>query len=182
MLYNVFYQSSDFPCHYHSNVAPHYFKNLPNILFRIFLPVHLFPCQYHSTISPNSFNHLSHMLYTFFSQCFSIPLSVTYPHCSIHINPPATHTLKYILSVLQISPVSIFPPFLYTHSNIKYSCCKFFLSGLQFSPLSSIPLLLHTYSTTYQPGCIVFSQCFRFPLSVTYPNYYVSFHYIQPTL
>ena len=67
------------------------------------------PCWYHSTIAPYSFIHL----------------------------PPTLHNVS--LPVLQVSPVSIIPP------------------------------LLHTHSFIYHPRCIMFfSQHFRFPLSVSF--------------
>jgi len=69
----------------------------------------VFPCQYHSTIALYSFIHVPPTLYNVF------------------------------LPVRLISPVSIIPPLLYTHSSM------------------------------YHPRCIIFfSQYFSFPLSVSF--------------
>ena len=52
------------------------------------------------------------------------------------------------LPALQFSPVSIIPPWLYTHSFIHLppTLYNVFLPVLQFSPVSIIPPLLHTHS------------------------------------
>ena len=77
----------------------------------------VFPCQYHSTIAPYSFIHL--------------------------------------------------PPTLY----------NVFLPALQLSPVSIIPPLLHTHSFIYHPHCIMFfSQYFRFPLSVSFHHCSILIH------
>jgi len=82
-----------------------------------------FPCQYHSTIAPYSFIHLSPTLYNIFRQ------------------------------VLQVSPVSIIPPF------------------------------LHTHSSTYHPLCIMyFSQEFSFPCQYHFTIAPYPFIHLAPTL
>ena len=76
-----------------------------------------YPCQYHFTIAPYSFIHLPPILYNVF------------------------------LTVLQVSPVSI------------------------------IPSLLHTHSFIYHTRCIMlFSQYFSFPLSVSFHHCSILIH------
>ena len=65
-----------------------------------------FPCQYHSTNAPYTFIHLPSTLYDVF------------------------------LPVLQVSPVSIIPPMLHTHSVIYHRCCIMFYSKYFSFPLS----------------------------------------------
>ena len=64
------------------------------------------PCQYHSTIALYSFIHLPPTLYNVF------------------------------LPELQVSPVSIIPPLLHTHSSIYHPRCIMFLSQYFIYPLS----------------------------------------------
>ena len=50
----------------------------------------------------------------------------------------------------------------------KVQLGQVFLPVLQLSPVSIIPPLLHTHSSIYHPRCILFfSQYFSFPLSVS---------------
>ena len=52
-----------------------------------------------------------------------------------------------------------------------------FLPVLQFSPVSIISPLLHTLSFIYRPRCIMFfSQCFSFPLSVSFHHCSILFY------
>ena len=74
-------------------------------------------CQYHSTIAPYSFVHLPPTLYNVF------------------------------LPVLQISPVTIIPPLLHTHSFIYHPrCIMFFSQYFSFSlslPFHQCSILIH---------------------------------------
>jgi len=96
-----------------------------------------FPCQYHSTIAPYTSIHLPPTLYNVF------------------------------LPALQLSPVSIIPPLLHTHSSIYHPRCI-----MLFSQHFSFPCQYHStiapYSFIYHPHCTMFfSQHFSFPLSVS---------------
>jgi hypothetical protein len=52
-----------------------------------------------------------------------------------------------------------------------------FLPVLQFSPVSIIPPTLHTHSFIYHRRCIIFfSQCFSFPLSVSFHQRSIRIH------
>ena len=84
----------DFPCQYHSTIAPYSFIHLPPTLYHVFLPVlQVSPV---SIIPPLLHTHSSiyhpHCI-MFFSQHFSFPLSVSFHHCSILIHPSTTHTV-----------------------------------------------------------------------------------------
>ena len=85
-----------------------------------------FSCQYHSTIAPYPF----------------IPL------------PPTLYNV--FLLVLQLSPVSIIPTMLHTHSftHLPPSLYNVFLPVLQLSPVSIIPTMLHTHSFTHLPPAL----------------------------
>ena len=53
----------------------------------------------------------------------------------------------------------------------KVALGEVFLPEFQLSPVSIIPPLLHTHSFIYQTRCVMFlSQYFSFPLSVSLPN------------
>ena len=72
----------------------------------------------------------------FFSQYFSFPCqyhSTNASYSSIHL-PPTLYNV--FLPVLQISPVSIVPPLLHTHSFIYHSRCIMFFSQYSNFPLS----------------------------------------------
>ena len=56
----------------------------------------------------------------FFFLYFSFPLSVSFHHCSILIHSSTTHAVKCFSSCTSVSPVSINPPLLHTHSFIYY--------------------------------------------------------------
>src|SRR5215813_3133860 len=77
-----------------------------------------FPCQYHSTIAPYSFIHLPPTLYNVFLPVLQFPLSVSFHHCSIFIHLSTTHTVQRFSPSTSVSPVSIIPPLLHTHSSI----------------------------------------------------------------
>ena len=75
--------TSVFPCHYHSTIAPYPFIHLPPTLYNVFpsvlqfSPVSIIPPLLHT----HSF--IYHPLcIMFFSQYFSFPLSVSFHHCS----------------------------------------------------------------------------------------------------
>jgi len=146
-----FTSTSGFLCQYHSTIAPYSIIHLPPTLYNVYLPVlqfspvsiippllHThssttpavqyfppnnsdFPCQYHSTIAPYSFIHLPPTLYNFF------------------------------LPALLLSPVSIIPPLLHTHSSIYHPRCIMFFSQY-FSFLLSLSfhhcsILIHPSTT-----------------------------------
>ena len=81
----------------------------------------VFPCQYHSTIVPYSFIHLPLTLYNVF------------------------------LPVFQVSPVSVIPPLLLTHSFIHYPRRIMFFSQYFSFPLSvsfhHCSILIHSSTT-----------------------------------
>jgi len=101
----------------------------------------VFPCQYHSTIAPYPFIRLPPTLYNVF------------------------------LPVLQISPVSITPPLLHTHSFIYHPQC------IMFSPSTSVfPCQYHStiapYSFVHLPPTLynVFLPVLQFsPVSIIPP-------------
>ena len=106
-----------------------------------------FPCQYHSTIAPHSFIHLPPTLYYVFLPVLQFPLSVSFHHCSTHIHSSTTHAVYCFSPSTSVSPVSIIPP------------------------------LLHTHSFIYHPRCIkFFSQHFSFPLSVSFYHCSILIH------
>ena len=148
-------------------------------LGQVFLPVLQFSPV--SIIPPMLHTHSS--IYhprciMFFSQYFSFPLSVSFPHYSILNYASTSHAVFFFLPVLQFIPVGTIPPLLYTHSSIYHPrCIIFFPSVLQFSPVSIIPPLLHTHSSNYHPRCIMFfSQYFSFPLSVLFLHCSILIH------
>ena len=78
--------NSEFPCQYHSTIAPYSLIDLPPTLYNFFLPVLKFSPV--SIIPP--LLHIHPFIYhprciMFFSQYFSFPLSVSFHHCSILI-------------------------------------------------------------------------------------------------
>ena len=65
---------------------------------------------------------------------------------------------------MSVSPVSIIPQMLHTHSFIFHLHCIMFFSQYLFSPVNIIPPMLHTHSFIYHPHCIIFfSQYVNFP-------------------
>jgi len=121
-----------------------------------FLPVFQYSdFQYHSTIAPYSFIHL----------------------------PPTPYNI--FLPVLQVSPLSINPPLLHTHSSTYHPLCiLFFLKVLQFSPCqyhSTIAqyLFIQIPPTLYNVVLPVL-QFSPFPNHATITPY--SFVYLPPTL
>jgi len=86
--------TSDFPCQYHSTIAPHSSIHLPPTLYNVFLsvlqfsPVSIIPPLLHT--HPSIYHPHCIMI---FSQYFSFPLSVSFHHCSILIHPSTTHTV-----------------------------------------------------------------------------------------
>jgi hypothetical protein len=84
---------------------------------RFFSQYSSFPCQYHSTITPYSFIHLPSTLYNVFLQVLQFPLSVSFHQRSILIRPCSTDALCFS-PITSVSPVSIIPPMLHTHSSM----------------------------------------------------------------
>ena len=112
-----------------------------------------FPCQYHSTNAPYSFIHLPPTLYSVFLPAHQFPLSVPFHQCSILIRSSTTHVVQCFSPSTSVSPVSIIPP------------------------------MLHTHSFIYHPRCIMFfSQHFSFPLSVSSTTAPYSFIHLTSTL
>jgi len=113
-----------------------------------------FPRQYHSTNVPYSFIHL----------------------------PPTLYDVS--LPVLQVSPVSIIPKMLHTHSFIYHR--HYMMSFSQYfcyPPVSIIPPMLHTHSLNYHRRYMkLFSQYFSFSCQYHSTNAPHSFIYIPPTL
>jgi len=89
------------------SALPHFPLSVMNIDCKGFPPsTSVFPCQYHSTNAPYPFIHL----------------------------PPTLYNVS--LPVLQISPVSIIPPTLHTHSFTYHPHYTMFLSQYFSFPLS----------------------------------------------
>jgi hypothetical protein len=76
-----------------------------------------FPCQYYSTIAPYSFIHLPLTLYSVSVPVLQFPLSVSFHQCSILIHTSTTNAVYCFSPSTSISPVSIIPPMLHTHSS-----------------------------------------------------------------
>ena len=78
---------SDFPCQYHSTIAPYSFIHPPPTLYNIFLPalqfspVSIIPPLLHT----HSFIYHPRCI-MFFSQYFSFPLSVSFHHSIVYLN------------------------------------------------------------------------------------------------
>ena len=89
-----FSQNLSFPCQYHSTIAPYSFIHLPPMLCNVFLPALQFSPV--SIIPPLLHTHsfIYHQCcIMFFSQHFSFPLSVSFPHCSILIHSSTTNAV-----------------------------------------------------------------------------------------
>jgi len=125
-----------------------------------------FPYHYHSTNAPYSFIHLPATLYNAFLQVLQFPLSVSFynaPYSFIHL-PPTLYNV--FLLVLQISPVSIIPPVLHTHSFISHRrciafCSQYFSFPCQYHSTNPPYSFIHLPPTLYN----VFLPVFQFPLS-----------------
>ena len=142
-----------------------------------------FPCQYHSTNAPYSFIHLPLTLYNVFRPALHFPLSISFNQCSILIHSPTTHAVLCFSPNTSVSPVSIIPPTLHTHSFICHRRCIMFSPSTSVSPVSIIPPMLHTHSSIYHPRCIMFfSQHFSFPCQYHSTNAPYSFIHLPPTL
>jgi hypothetical protein len=101
---------------------------------------HFFPsyqgylCQYHSTSVPYSFIHLPPTLYSVFLPILQFPMSVSFHKSSILIHSSTTDAVLYFSSSTPVSPVSIIPPILHTHSAIYHRrCITFFSQYFSFS-------------------------------------------------
>ena len=90
---------------------------------------------------------------------------------------------QVFLQVLQVSPDSIIPPLLHTHSSIFHPHSIMFSPSTSVSPVSIIPPLLHTHSSIFHPHSIMFfSQYFSFPCQYfSHISPYSSIH-LPPTL
>src|SRR5215470_6948810 len=110
-----------------------------------------FPCQYHSTNAPYSFIHLPPTLYNVFLPVLQFPLSVSFHQCSILIHSSTTDAVQCFSPSTSVSPVSIIPPMLHTHSFIYHRRCIMFFSQYFSFPLS-VPfhhcsILIHSSTT-----------------------------------
>jgi len=103
-----------------------------------------FPCQYHSTNAPYSFIHLPPKLYNVFLPVLQFPLSVSFHQCSILIHSSTTEVVKMFSPSTPVSPVSIIPPMLHTHSFIYHRGCIMFSSRY-----SSFPCQYHSTNAPY---------------------------------
>ena len=94
-LHNVFLPVLQFsPRQYHSTIAPYSSIHLPPTLYNVslpalqFSPVSIIPPLLHT----HSFIYHPRCIMVF-SQYFSFPLSVSFNHCSILIQPSTTHAV-----------------------------------------------------------------------------------------
>jgi len=130
-----------------------------------------FPCQYHSNNAPYSFIHLPSKLCNVFLPALQFPLSVSFPQCSKRIYSSTTDAVYSFSPSTSVSPVSIIPPMLHTHSCIYHPRCIMF-SSQNFS----FPCQYHSknapYSFIHLPStlCNVFLPALQFPLSVSFPQ------------
>jgi hypothetical protein len=104
-----------------------------------------------------------------FLQVLQFLISVSFHQCSILIHSSTTDGLKCFSSITSVSPVSITPPMLHTHSFIyRRRCIMFFFHYFSFpcqyhstiAPYSFIPLPPTLYN--------VFLPVLQFPLSVSF--------------
>ena len=174
----VFSQHFTLSCQYRSTIAPFPFIHLPPIFYIIYLPVlQLFPvstrtpllhtlssirnpqciiffpstsvfhCQYLSTIAPYSFTHLPPKLYNIY------------------------------LPALQISPVSIDPPFLHTLSTIFLPhTIKLFPPSTSVVPCQ-YRCTIAPFSFIHQPLtlCNIYLPALQFSLSLSFHYYSILF-------
>jgi len=114
----------------------------------------------------------------FFSQHFSIPLSVPFHHCSILIHPSTTHSVSCFCPSTSVFPCQYHSTIAsYSFIHLPPTVCRVFLPALRYSPVSTIPPLLHTHSSIYHPQCVVFlSQHFSIPLSVPFNHCSILIH------
>jgi hypothetical protein len=93
-------------------------------------PVSIIPPMLHT----HSFIYHWHCIMCF-SQYFSFPLSVSFHHCFILIRSSTTDAVYCFSPSTSVSPVSIVPPILHTHS---FSYCR--RSVMFFSQYFSFPV------------------------------------------
>jgi len=136
-----------------------------------------FPSQYHTTNAPYSFIHLPPRLYNVFLPVLQFPLSVSFHQCSILIHSSTTEVVKMFSLSTSVSPVSIIPPMLHTHSFIYHPRCIMF-----FSQHFSFPCHYHStnapYSFIHLPPTLynVFLPALQFPLSVSFHQCSILIH------
>ena len=170
-------QYFSFPCQYHSTNAPHSFILLPPTLYNVFSQYFSFPCQYHSTNAPHSFILLPPTLYNVFITVLQFPLSVSFHQSSILIHSPTTNAVEYFSPSTSVSPVTIIPPMLHTHSFICHRRCITF-----FSQHFSFPCQYHSTNAPYPfihlPPTLynVFLPALQFPLSVSFHQCSITIH------
>jgi hypothetical protein len=118
----------------------------------------------------------------FFSQYFSFPPSVSFLHRSVFIHLPQT-LCNIFLPVLQFPlSVSFHHCSILIHSSTT-DAAKCFSPSTSVSPVSIIPPLLHTHSSIYHRRCIMFfSQYFSFPCQYHSTIAPYSFIHLPPTL
>jgi len=124
-----FSQYLSFPCQYHSTNSPYSFIHLSPTLYNDFSlstsvsPISIIPPILHT----HSFIYHPHCI-MFFSQHFSFPCqyhSTNSPYSFIHLSPMLYNDFSLSTSV---SPISIIPPILHTHSFIYHPHCIMFFS------------------------------------------------------
>ena len=128
-----------------------------------------FPCQYHSTNAPYSFIHLPPTLYKVFLRALQFHLSVSFHHWSILIHSSTTHAVKRFSPNTSVSPVSIIPPLLHTHSSIYHPHCimffsQYFIFPCQYHSTNAPYSFIHLPPTLYD----VFLSVLQFALSVSF--------------
>ena len=142
--------TSGFPNQEYSTIAPYLFIHLLPTLYNISLPVLQFSSV--SKIPPLLHIHPSNYhprCIMFLSQYFTSPLSVTFHHCFILIQPSTTHAVLYFSPSTSVSTVSIIPPLLHTHSSLCHPPCITFFSQYFSSPLS---VSFHHFSIHIHPS------------------------------
>ena len=180
--YKIFFsQHFCFPCQYHSTNAPYSFIHLPPTLYNFFSQYFSFPCQYHSTNAPYTFIHLPPTLYNVFLPSLQFPLSVSFHQCSINIHSYTTNAVYCFSPRTSVSPDSIIPPMLHTHSFIYHPRCIMF-----FSQHFSFPCQYHStnapYSFIHLPLTLynIFLPALQFPLSLSFHHFHAHSFFYHP--
>jgi hypothetical protein len=102
-----------------------------------FSPVSIIPPMLHTH------SYIYHQRCMFLSQYFSFPLSVSFHQCSLLIHSSTTNAVCFSPRT-SVSPVSIIPPLLHTHSDIYHQRCIMLLSQY-----FSFPCQYHSTNAPY---------------------------------
>jgi hypothetical protein len=172
-----FPQQFNFQCLYHSTNSPYSFILLTPTLYNVFLPVVYFPSQYHSTNAPYSFIHLPPTLCEVFLQLLLFSLSVSLYQFSILTHSSTTDAVYCLSPSTSVSPVSVIPPMLHTHSFIYHRRCIMFFSSY-FSFPCQYPSTNSPYSLIHLPQALynVFLWAPQFPLSLSFHQCSILIH------